>query len=206
MTATQNQPRRRRHVPKAVGVVGLGVWFLVMLSIGTTLLARHAVALPRPSVDEPLARAMATLRGPDGAGRWMAVHVLYTECQCSQRIVAHLLASDRPRDVAERVVLVGRNADLEQRLASRGFHVLPSTTAELADRYHVVAVPLLVVVAPDGTVRYAGGYTNRKQGPDPRDLEILAETGADRRPTPLPLLGCAVSDRLRASLNPLNLP
>ncbi len=136
----------------------------------------------------------------------MAVHVLYTECQCSQRIVEHLLTTDRPRDVVERVLLVGLDPALERRLGARGFQVVHSTTTELATRYHVAAVPLFVVVAPAGGVRYAGGYTTRKQGLDVRDLEILGDTGADRRPAALPLLGCAVSDRLRASLNPLGIP
>lgn len=190
----------------AAGRLGLIVWFVAMLAVGITLLARHAVALPRPTEDASFARAMASLRAPEDSGRWMAVHVLYAECQCSQRIANHLLTSDRPEGVAERVLLVGRSADLEARLAARGVRVVLTKSAELADRYHVQAVPLFVVVAPDDTVRYAGGYTARKQGPDPRDLEILAAARDDRFFARLPVFGCAVSARLRSSLNPIGLP
>jgi hypothetical protein len=177
-----------------------------MLAVGSTLLARHVIALPRPIEDASFVRAMASMRSPTEAGRWMAVHVLYGECQCSQRIADHLVTSDRPSGVAEHVLLVGRSAGLEARLAARGFPVVLTNAAELSDYYHVAGVPLLVVVAPDDTVRYAGGYTTRKQGPDPRDLDILADVRADRFFARLPVFGCAVSTRLQAALNPLRLP
>jgi hypothetical protein len=186
--------------------LGLTAWFVVMLAIGATLLARHVVALPRPVADEALGRAMASLRMPEDAKRWMAVHVLYAECRCSQRIAEHLLSSSRPSDVSERVLLVGRDPDLEGRFAARGLRVVLTDATEVGSRYHVAAVPLLVVVAPDDTVRYAGGYTPRKQGPDPQDLQLVADARAGRSPATLPVFGCAVSARLKSSLNPLGLP
>jgi hypothetical protein len=186
--------------------VGLAAWLLGMLAIGSSLLARHALALPRPIADAALARSMATLREPGNVGRWMAVHVLYTECRCSRVLVEHLLSTRRPNNVVEKVLLVGRDADLEARLTAGGFHVVQVRPAELAERYHVAAVPLLIVTAPDESVRYVGGYTTRKQGPDPRDLEIIAGAREERPLASLPVLGCAVSDKLRAMLNPLGLP
>jgi hypothetical protein len=185
---------------------GLCGWFALMVLVSATLLGRHLLPLPRPVADEALARSMATLRGPNDAGRWMAVHVLYAECKCSQRIAEHLLASDRPKEVSEHVLLVGSDAALEARLSSRGFQVTRIEPSELSERYHIQAVPLLVVSAPDGTVRYAGGYTARKQGPDPRDLEILADARAGRTIETIPVFGCAVSRKLQADVNPLGLP
>jgi hypothetical protein len=196
----------RRQLQGRIGRIVLSAWFVAMLAVGTTLLARHAVALPRPIEDASFAQAMASMRSPAESGRWMAVHVLYAECQCSQRIADHLVASDRPSGVAEHVLLVGRSTGLEGRLTARGFPVTLTNAAELSGRYHVASVPLFVVVAPDDTVRYAGGYTTRKQGPDPRDLDILADVRADRFFARLPVFGCAVSARLQATLNPLGLP
>jgi hypothetical protein len=136
----------------------------------------------------------------------MAVHVLYAECRCSQRIAEHILSSSRPLDVTERVLLIGRDPDLERRFAAHGLRVVLTDSTELGNRYHIAAVPLLVVVAPDDTVRYAGGYTLRKQGPDPQDLQLVADARAGRAPATLPVFGCAVSARLKSSLNPLGLP
>jgi hypothetical protein len=184
----------------------LTVWFSVMLAIGASLLVRHSVALPRPAVDSELERSLSTLRTPADVGKWMAVHVLYAECRCSQRVADHLLSSPRPADLAEQVLLVGRSAALEDSLTARGFHVTAVEPDELAARYHVLAVPLLLVAAPDGSIRYAGGYTTRKQGPDPRDLEIIASAKANRVTAALPVFGCAVSQKLDQVLNPLGLP
>jgi hypothetical protein len=186
--------------------VALATWLLGMLAVGSTLLARHALALPRPTADAALARSMATLREPGHVGQWMAVHVLYTECRCSRILVDHLLSTNRPSDVVEEVLLVGRDTDLEARLTARGFRVVQVRPTELAERYHVTAAPLLIVTAPDDSVRYVGGYTTRKQGPGVRDLEIIEGARAARPLASLPVLGCAVSDKLRAMLNPLGLP
>jgi hypothetical protein len=200
-------PTSHDSLLQRVGVsFGLWGWFALMLVVSATLLGRHLLALPRPAADEALARSMATLRTPNDAGRWMAVHVLDAECKCSQRIAEHLLASDRPKDVSEHVLLVGGDVALETQLTSRGFQVARVEPTELSDRYHIQAVPLLVVSAPDGTVRYAGGYTARKQGPDPRDLEILADARAGRSVEPIPVFGCAVARRLQSTINPLGLP
>jgi hypothetical protein len=178
----------------------------MMLAIGMSLHVRHSVAMPRPAADAELARAMATLRTPAEADRWMAVHVLYADCRCSQRIADHLLSSPRPADLLERVLLVGRSAELEDGLATHGLQVVLVEPEELAARYHILAVPMLVVAAPDGSIRYAGGYTTRKQGPDPRDVEIIASARAGRAMAALPLFGCAASRKLEKVLNPLGLP
>jgi hypothetical protein len=184
----------------------LVAWFGMMLAIGMSLLVRHSVALPRAKVDVELERAMAALRTPADANMWMAVHVLYADCRCSQRIADHLLTSLRPADLAERVLLVGRNTELENGLAAHGLHVVLVEPEDLATRYHVLAVPMLLVAAPDGSIRYAGGYTTRKQGPDPRDVEIVASARAGQAMATLPIFGCAVSRRLEQVLNPLGLP
>src|SRR5260221_2792476 len=106
--ATTLPPRRRRE--RAGVVLGLGAWFLVMLVVGATLLGRHLLALPRPVVNDGLAHAMGALRAPTDENRWMAVHVLYGQCKCSQRIAEHLLSAERPEGVVEQVLLLGKDA------------------------------------------------------------------------------------------------
>ncbi|HEX4445697.1 MAG TPA: hypothetical protein VH044_03145 [Polyangiaceae bacterium] len=191
---------------RVAGKIGLGVWFVAMLALGVTLLARHLVALPAPPNDAQLANAMGSLRTPAEAGRWMAIHVLDAQCGCSRRIADHVMATVRPSDLAEHVLLVGHDAPLEARLARKGMPITEVTEAELVGRYHAQAVPMLLVVAPDGTLPYVGGYTDRKQGPAPRDLEIIEAARAGRDLPALPILGCAVGERLKDSLNPLGVP
>jgi hypothetical protein len=182
----------------------LGLWFVAMLAIGVDLLVRHAVALPRPAADARLAASLAPLRSPEHGG-WMAVHVLYQRCRCSVKIAEHLLATERPADLDEHVLLVGEGGALGARLAASGFAVHALGEEELASKYGVESVPLLVLVAPDGSVRYAGGYTSRKQGLEARDLAIIADAKAGRDTAAIPIFGCAVSERLRAALDPLRI-
>jgi hypothetical protein len=177
-----------------LGGFTLVVWFAVMVVLGAGLLARHAVALPAPSASPELAASMDTLRRPENRGEWLAVHVLYAQCRCSQRIVEHLLETARPRDWSELVLWVGNPAPppaLEQR-----FDVRRIDAAQLA-RLGVESAPLLVAVRPDGGVRYAGGYTDRKQGPVIDDLRILQAARKTDVIASLPVFGCAVSDRLK---------
>jgi hypothetical protein len=195
-----------RQTLRGLARLGLTLWFVAMVAVGGTLLGRHLIALPRPANDAALAHAMSSLRGVGGAGLWMTVHVLYAECGCSKLIAEHIMAGGRPPDVTERVLLIGRDTDLEARLGKMGLPVTRVTEDEAATRFHVVAAPTLVVLGPDDTVRYVGGYTERKRGPDPRDLTILASARAGDEVASLPIFGCAVSARLRASLNPLGLP
>jgi hypothetical protein len=202
----QTDAHATKGLARSLVRVALAVWFIVMLSVGASLLARHVVALPRPTIDPALATAMASLRTQDDAGRWMVVHVRYAECRCSQRIAEHLLSAPRPSDTTEEVLLVGHEPDLEARLAAHSYRVLSVTPKELGERFHIVAAPSFIVAAPDGSVRYAGGYAATKQGPDPRDRSILADLRIGKSVAALPVFGCAVSEKLQAELNPLGIP
>ena len=162
----------------------------------------HWFTLPHPDAkDTRLAAGVRVLAG-DGDG-WAMVHVLYTECRCSQRILDHLLASDRPAGVRETVLLVGDDTGVGAKLRARGFRIVAAAGEELATRYGIEGVPLLVVADPAGAVRYSGGYTQRKQGPDIQDLAILRELQADGAAAALPVFGCAISRRLQEIADPL---
>ena len=181
-----------------IGIAGLAVWFASMLAVGAGLLSRHLVALPTPTVNAKLAASMGQLRRAETRGAWLAVHVLYSECNCSERVVKHLLSTPRPADWVEVVLWVGSH-DPDPALARR-FDLRRVAASDLA-RMGIEATPMLIAVDPDGRVRYAGGYTDRKQGPVIDDARIL---DASRRPgliASLPVFGCAVSDRLRSELS-----
>jgi hypothetical protein len=186
-----------------IGGAALWLWFSLMVLLGAGLLARHAAAFSAPSQSPRLAASLNGLRPARAKGGWLAVHALYAECRCSQRIQEHLLAGGRPADWTEIVLWVGSQApslELEQRFDVR--RITPDDLAKLG----IESAPMLIAVDPEGRIRYAGGYTERKQGPVIDDMRILAGLRNATSPPSLPLFGCAVSDRLRRELSLLPVP
>ena len=190
-------------VPVSVARVAVTLWFGTMLVLGAGLLAKHVVALPAPANREGLSKSLSVLRVARARAPWLAVHVLYAECRCSQRIVAHLISTKRPAGWEEVVLWVG-NGDPDPAL-ERAYRVKRLTSAELA-QLGVDAAPLLVILGPRNQTLYAGGYTDRKQGPVIEDLRILADAQRASAPAALPVFGCAVTDRLKRALSILPAP
>lgn len=188
---------------------GLSIWAAVLFVVATSLTAAHLYVLPKPArADIALPRALAALRSADDQNHWLAVHVLYAQCRCSQRILEHLAASGRPAATREKLLLVGSRQDVQASVTAieaRGIEVVQTTPSELRDRFHIEAAPLLVVADAGGAIRYVGGYSQHKQGLDLRDRQIIDGLIAQRPIRELPLFGCAVSKRLRELLDPLAL-
>lgn len=151
-----------------------------------------------------MAHAVSAMRRPNSAP-WLVVHALYADCRCSQRIVEHLLKRRALHDAAEHVLLVGVQPELEKSLNRAGFQTQVITPLELKSRFGAVAAPLLIVAGPDDRLRYVGGYTTHKQGPDIRDLDIIRGLMQDQPRAELPLFGCAVSRSLQRLLDPFSL-
>jgi hypothetical protein len=199
-------PDRRARIFRGPLLVVFVVWALVSFVGATSLAAGHFYTLPRPPLrDLVLSAAVARLHTGASPDRWSAVHVLYAECRCSQRIVAHLVERGPLAGVDETVVLVGRSEALEASIAGAGFAIALVTPEELERDYHLRAAPLLVVADPVDEVRYLGGYTERKQGPAIRDVEIVADLRSGGAAAELPLFGCAVSRSLQTLIDPLGL-
>jgi hypothetical protein len=186
--------------------VALWAWFPAVLIVTATLMASHLLALPQPVRNDPeLVAALSGLRAPHTEGRWLAVHVLYAQCRCSQRLIDHLVSRPHPTNVTETVLLVGADAQIEQRVRAAGYRLVVVEPAQLTSRYHLSAAPLLAVLDPTRQVRYLGGYTREKQGADPQDTRIIADLMHENTVSELPLLGCAVSKELQAMLDPFGL-
>lgn len=197
---SEASPRGSRAGPRVwLARAALVAWFLGVLVVGAGLLARHLVALPAPPSDPRFASAMNGLRSSPG-DRWLAVHVLYGECRCSHRIAAHLAETARPTGWEEVVLWAGTSEP--PAALRRGFEVRRVSRAELA-RWGVEAAPLLAVLDPGGGVRYAGGYTERKQGPVVDDARIFAAAQKSHLVAALPVLGCAISERLERAFSRL---
>lgn len=184
----------------------LGLWAAGLTLVGSVLLGRHLIALPRPEPSAAATRAFAGLRQPGDGAHWLAVHVLYAGCRCSARVVDHLVQAAHIPSVREVVLWVGRDAESEARLAAAGLRVVDVDPQVLQDRFGVEAAPVLVVLDEQDRARYVGGYTARKQGPDIQDRKILTALLGGAVPDENPVLGCAVSARLDKALNPVGLP
>lgn len=184
-------------------LTALGLWAAGMTVISAYLLSGHLLTLPAPRVDDPILERAARLRQTQG--EWLALHLLYADCGCSRRVVRHLERRGPSALAAERVVLVEPRPGDVERLEKAGFTVEEETREGLHQDFGAAAAPLLVLADPEGQLRYVGGYTDRKRGPDIEDLTLLHTVRDGGRPQPLPLFGCAVNTTLAQQVDPLGL-
>jgi hypothetical protein len=182
------------------------VWAAALFLLTGSLMLSHWYSLPAPAANDPqLNAALAGLRAPADAERWMAVHVLYSKCRCSQRLLEHLFTRRALPHFSEKVLLVGADLELETKAQSSGYRVTVVAERDLGRLFHVEAAPLLAIVDGGGKLRYLGGYGDTKQSPLIRDVELLERARTEGSLQALPLLGCAVSESLQRLLDPAGL-
>jgi hypothetical protein len=184
-----------------IGRSMLAGWIVVTLVGLAALSLEHMASLPKPDDEALLSGAMLLLR--QNSSKNFLVHVIYAECSCSRALFAHLVAR-RPFPGAEEAVLfVGADPKKQESAKRAGFTFTTVSAQELASRFGLEAAPVMIVFDSTGRLRYAGGYYAHPAAIAPLDEKIYArlETGAEVEP--LPVFGCAVSSRLRKSLNPL---
>jgi hypothetical protein len=186
---------------KLVRPICFALWLAAATFAATTLTAWHAVALPT--------RATPAQHLPTHT--WHLTHYLSADCNCSLEIARYLTNRALLPPATEEIMLVdGIDTRAEQKLIDsldRAHFPYTTISAEaLASRDGVEAVPLLTIEAPDGTVRFRGGYHERgTPAGEYLDITILADLMASR-PAPNPrVYGCATSRRLRSQLDPLSL-
>jgi hypothetical protein len=193
---------QRRRVTRGA----LWLWAVVAFAVTGSLASAHEYTLPHPERSDPqLNAALAAQRTPAEAGRFGVTHVMYAACSCSQNIIGHLEKRRARSDVSELVVLVGRDAELSERITRAGYRLDNIEPAELEHKYGLKAAPLLIIADARGQVAYMGGYTKQKQGLDIRDSVLIDELLAGKHTIELPLLGCAVSRALQRLLDPFGL-
>jgi hypothetical protein len=195
-----------RESLRGAGIVALVIWLVAATVLGGILLLRHLVPLPLPDTNDSTTRQ--ALRQILPAPTWRAFHVMYRTCPCSQRTIKHLLDAPRPADLRELVIVVdddGHGDPEDDQLRRGGFGVEVITPTMLHDNYHLEAAPVLVVMSPDDEVVYMGGYNRHKQSAAYEDVAIITDLRAHRATEPLPVFGCAISERLARLIDPLNL-
>lgn len=193
----------------------ISIWAIVLTLVCSSLMVGHWVSLPTPAVGSTLESAEFQGKSPTNArstlvrlpaeDRWLVSHFLYADCPCSRKVLDHVVHREPLANVNERIVLIGHPQPTELEAAQAKFSVELISPEALLAQYGVESVPLLVVADRDGTIKYSGGYTRRKQGLDYQDQSIVRQLVAGGQVDPLPLYGCAVSQRLKRIVDPMGL-
>lgn len=182
----------------------LGAWGVSLVVVCAYLLGGHLLTLPTPETDNPLLTEAIRIRRRQ-VDQWFALHVLYGDCGCSRRVFRHLSRRGPSSLAEEKVLLVGPHTGDVAELEEAGFSVEVTTSETLDEHFDISAAPLLALTHPSGTLRYVGGYTDRKRGPEIEDIDLIRAVRAGRQPPALPLFGCAVNTRLARQVDPLGL-
>jgi hypothetical protein len=202
LTAPSAPPAATTRWPHAA----LASWFVATAVLAGYLLGAHVAGLPLPGCSDR--RLLDGLASRHRAGRPLAVHVLYADCECSNRVLARLEARTPREDVDERIVLVEPHESRARlaRLAEReGFTVERVPPEALPELLGLSVAPVLVATDSNGDLAYLGGYTPRKQSEVVETDRVLDQVVAGERPEALPVLGCAVTEELREATDPWRL-
>lgn len=188
-------------------VVGaaLGAWFAVTTVGASYLLGGHIAGLPLPSADDPRLGAAVRTRL---AGRPLALHVLAVDCACSRRVLARLEARAPRADLDERLIVIGADAGarrISRQVERLGYSVERLGPDEVAGAIGVEVGPVLVVADASGEILYLGGYTERKQDARVETDALIDQALSGGNVEPLPVFGCAVTEEMRAGVDPWSL-
>lgn len=192
---------RRCRNRRAVSAIAFGFWLTAATIAAATITSWHTVALPgQQSQDMALSNA---------DHQWHLRHYLSPDCECSRAISRYLVRRGPLNTAIEEVVLVTsgndalRAGEISARLIRSGFHTRIIASSAAAEA-RVEAVPTLEIEAPDGRIRFRGGYRDRTAPAGVYlDVSMLSDLIDSKPVAPLPVFGCATSARLRQQLNPL---
>jgi hypothetical protein len=179
----------------------LAVWAGSVVLVGGALTSFH----------QPFAtpgNGVLSLAGDRHGHDWRAIHFLSGSCQCSQRVMQHLLVRPRWGDVTEEIVMIdgslpylaGSQA-LLARLAAAQYLIRHIAEQDVPLDSELRGVPLLLFVSPQNQIAYMGGYGTAGD----QDEAIFHQLRAGLKPATLPMIGCAVGSRLQRRLDPLHL-
>ncbi len=186
-----------------LGRFAIGVWALGMLFVVACLMVSHWVALPHPTTTDQTWTTQLNKARTTEVKQWTVFHFLYGNCPCSRRVLRHILNRVPVNGCRETIVFIGQDTPSTEAALKRGFEADYVAPEDLKTRYGVEAAPLLTILDPSGTVRFAGGYTTHKQGPQIQDVRIIQALLKGDSVEDLPLFGCAVSAELTAIVDPL---
>jgi hypothetical protein len=186
-----------------IGRLLVAGWIVIMIVLVASLALKHNAALAQPSDERLLTNAMLKLRKhPE---RNFVVHVIYSECSCSRALLEHLINRHPFKNSEELILFVGVNSARRESARQAGFEFGTISAADLVSRFGLEAAPILTIFDSAGRLRYAGGYYDHPAEINPVDEKIYKQFEIGTVIESLPIFGCAVSPRLKKTLDPLNL-
>jgi hypothetical protein len=183
--------------PRSLLLAALGVWFVaISVPLSRWTASHHALPGPVADTNETAAAQSAT--------EWRAIHVLSSQCGCSELVAEHLIARRAQAGLEEHIWVVDGPAAWEARLSAAGFKVSPHTGESLAANTGIEGVPWLLFQRGK-FVGYSGGYSVQPPRPGSafEDLAIWRTLETGGTPKRLPAYGCATSRLLKAARDPL---
>jgi hypothetical protein len=180
----------------------LAGWAILLIVVIASLSVKHLASLPRPNNYALLNRVLKYRRS---SSLDFLVHVIYSECTCSSRLLTHLVARRPFAGTEELILFVGVDPSKEKLARNSGFEFVTVTASELLSDFGLEAAPVLVMFDSAGKLRYAAGYYDNPATVISLDEKIHVQFLAHARIEPLPIFGCAVSPQLQRSLDPLRL-
>jgi len=183
---------------KAVTWVLVALWLpFVLVTVGL-LMVGHTVAMPMSSDRALITRTVASLsQQPDSV-----VHFIPADCSCTDGLVRHLAARSARPQLDELVVFVGQPDPHHLALGDKGYRTDTWSAETLFERTGLEAGPV-IAIQQAGTTRYLGGYFEFPAAVRSLDESLIDDVSHGDSPAALPLFGCAVSDALRRSVDPL---
>lgn len=186
-----------------IGKFTLVLWVAVLLPVLAVLMVGHIVSLPAPNDDQRLENAVKALHHDHHSP--LLIHVIYQHCSCTNSLFAHLIDRGRFASVREQVLFVGDDPTKRMAAQKAGYEVMTISRHALVRTFGIEAAPVLLIVDATGSIVYLGGYYRHPATVVPQDEMIYAQIQRGQHIDPLPLYGCAVSDRLQQAFDPLGL-
>ena len=190
--------------------LAIPLWVVTLTLVCSSLMVGHWISLPTPAVGSQLERGTHYAHESKADwtledGRLRVSHFLFADCPCSRKVLDYLVHRPPLAAVDERIVLIALPNQPLVEVATGSFAVELESPETLMAKYGVESAPLMIVDDAQGIIRYAGGYTSRKQGLDYQDQTIVRQLLSGAEVDPLPLYGCAVSQRLKQMVDPFGL-
>jgi hypothetical protein len=209
--ATSSSQKGRGASGRVASSLGnrLGRLFLLAWVPGTicglaALMLNHFVSMPNPDDLERLRKGVLGFTQGDHGFR--LVHVIYQDCSCTNNLFTHLMDRGAFPEAEETILFIGKDNERRLKAARAGFRFREISSATLTEQLGVEAAPLLIVLSNDGgRLAYIGGYYDEPATIRALDEAVFASVEGGATPDPLPLYGCAVSERLQSAIDPLGL-
>lgn len=168
-------------------------------------MASHLVSMPTPqNVENFIKKIKNNYYKNDG--RAVIVHTIYEKCSCTNSLLKHLVERGLQASSHEVVFVIGSRAPFETELSAKGFSVFKMKQQDFVKEFGIEAAPLLTLINSKGDLMYMGGYFKTSEARISTDQDIIQRALIEGQPyKPLPLYGCAVSDRLQKYIDPFRL-